>query len=226
MQSPAKYRTMAAMPKRLRRLLTALVLGAIATLLLTFLPMTLVDRGHGAQIRQVYRGEFGWFHARDHAFGLEWSNLQLMQTTLSTPLFDGELPGWAEPPAPPYPKVEWFRVGTLATGWPLRTIAYRWTVSSMTRLFPMAAELDDQDTSIVYAAESVLTGSRGGGPDERQVLWVGVGANVVIFTVVLLGLLTLAGRVRGLGAGNRVGQNAPMERHSAGKSGSNTSTKM
>lgn len=181
MQSHAKYRTMRDMQKPLNMAIASLVIGLLTTVVMTIVPLFRADRGHGAQITQIYRGEWGWYRATDHAFGLDWSNLGLMQTTLTSPLFDGDLPAWAEPPAPPYPKVPYFRVGTLAAGWPLRTVVFRWIVSDPKQRFPIAAEVDDQDTSLGFAAENVLEGSRGGFPHERRVLWQGITLNTVVY---------------------------------------------
>lgn len=181
MQSRAKYRTMLDMQKPLHTAIASLVIGLLTTVAMTVVPLLRADRGHGAQITQIYRGEWGWYRATDHAFGLDWSNLGLMQTTLTSPLFDGDIPAWAEPPQPPYPKVPYFRVGTLAAGWPLRTVAFRWMVSDPKQRFPIAAEVDDQDTSLGFAAENVLEGSRGGFPHERRILWQGIAVNAAIY---------------------------------------------
>ena len=121
MQSRPKYRRMRGMLRLRwsaspRRLAIALVIGAVATAATTRLPLHLVDRGHGGQIRTVHRGVHAWWHARDHAWGLRWSNLQLIDPPLSTPVWEGELHGWEEPPAPPYPAAQIYRVGTLASG--------------------------------------------------------------------------------------------------------------
>jgi hypothetical protein len=53
------------------------------------------------------------------------------------------------------------------------------------------AELDDQDTSIYYAAEDFMKGNRGGGPDEVAVIWSGAVANAAIYAAaawVLIGV--------------------------------------
>ncbi len=204
---------MTIMPKPLRRLCIALTIGVLATVVMTIYPLMAVDRGNKAKITSIYRGEYGWFNARDFAFGLEWSGLSLMTTTLSTPLYDGELPSWSEPPPPPYPKEAQFRLGALASGWPCRTIAFRWTewneASRPKKSFPAIAEYDDQDTSISYAAEDVLAKTRSGGPHETTVLLGGVIANVVIYAAVVIGPVGLLMR---------------FARYSAGKSGSKTST--
>jgi hypothetical protein len=174
----------------------AVVFGVIATALMTYVPLQQVDRGRGAQIRQIYRGEYAWVNARDEAFGLAWSNLQLSPTRMTTPITDGDLPGWAEPPPPPYPDVQFLRIGTLASGWPLPIVAFRWTVTTTKRNFPIHAELDDGNTSISHAAESVLTGGRGGAPEERRILWVGALANVAIFAAAAFVVLTVVARVK------------------------------
>lgn len=200
MQSRRKYRTMANMLKlewsaSPRRLVVALVIGLAATALSTWLPMYMVERGNGAQTRTVHRGVHGWWHARDRVFGLRWSNLMLIDPPLSSPVWEGELDAWEEPPPPPYPtEVQFLRIGTLAAGWPLPAISMRWTVTAMNRSFPVPAELDDADTSIVYAAESALTGNRGGGPDEVRVLWFGAIFNVVFYGAVVVGPIGLARR--------------------------------
>jgi hypothetical protein len=115
---------------------------------------------------------------------------------MTTPITDGDLPGWAEPPPPPYPDVQFLRIGTLASGWPLPTVAFRWTVTTTKRNFPIHAELDDGNTSISHAAESVLTGGRGGAPEERRILWVGALANVAIFAAAAFVVLTVVARVK------------------------------
>jgi len=204
MQSRGKYRRMRVMSTPLPRATTSLglhavaavVFGVIATALMTYVPLQQVDRGRGAQIRQIYRGEYAWVNARDEAFGLAWSNLQLSPTRMTTPITDGDLPGWAEPPPPPYPDVQFLRIGTLASGWPLPIVAFRWTVTTTKRNFPIHAELDDGNTSISHAAESVLTGGRGGAPEERRILWVGALANVAIFAAAAFVVLTVVARVK------------------------------
>lgn len=199
MQSRGKYRRMRAMSTPAPHSTTSLALhaavavvfGIIATVLMTYIPLQRVDRGEGAKIRQIYRGEYAWVNAQDRALGLAWSNLQLMPTRMTTPLLDGELPAWAEPPPPPYPDVQFLRIGTLAVGWPLPTVAFRWTVTTTKRNFPIHAELDDGNTSISHAAESVLTGGRGGAPEERRVLWVGALTNLAIFATAAFAILRL-----------------------------------
>lgn len=212
MQSPPKYRTMASMPKVISRLGIALGLGVLATIAMTIYPLAAIDRGNTAKITTVYRGNHGWYHARDYAFGLEWSNLSLMSTTLSTPLFDGELPSWGEPPPPPYPQtpqIPLYRLASLATGWPMRTMVFHWSVSSMTQSFPQQAERDDQNTSISNASEEVLGKRQSGGPYSSQVLWIGVVMNIAIYAAVVVGPIGLLLR---------------FARYSAGKSGKSTST--
>lgn len=177
------------------RLAIALAIGVAATALSTWLPIYMVERGNGAEVRTVHRGVHGWWHARDHVFGLRWSNLMLIDPPLSTPLWEGEMWGWEEPPPPPYPAdVQFLRIGTLASGWPLPALSMRWTVTKADRSFPVPAELDDADTSIAYAAESALTESRGGGPDEVRVLWLGAIFNVIFYAAVVAGPVALARR--------------------------------
>lgn len=181
--------------RRAIRIAVALAVGVVATAVSTFMPIYLVERGRGAKVETIHRGVHGWWHARDQVFGLRWSNLMLIDPPLSTPVWDGELHGWEEPPPPPYPTdVQFLRIGTLASGWPLPAVSMRWTVTSTTRSFPVPAEVDDQDTSIAYAAESALTGSRGGGPDEVRVLWVGAVFNVIFYGAVVIGPVRLARR--------------------------------
>jgi len=150
--------------------LSAAAFGAAGTALGTLAPLLLVDRGAGARLGTICRGTSVWFHARDEAPGLRWSNLQRQPTSLASPLVDGVLPSWAEPPPPPYPTTDFLRIGTLAIGWPLPTLVLRWTVTDPKQLFPVAAQLDDQDTSVAYAAS------------EWWIHWPGVLANLVIFS--------------------------------------------
>ena len=201
---------------RVIRIAVALVVGLAAAAVSTYLPMYMVERGGGATIGTIHRGVHGWWHARDRVFGLRWSNLMLIDPPLSTPLWDGEVSGWEEPPPPPYPAAQFLRIGTLAAGWPLPALRMRWTVTSMTRSFPVPAELDDADTSIVYAAESALTGTRGGGPEQVEVLWIGAVFNVVFYAAVVVGPVGLLRRaLRG---------DFRRPAHSAGSSGSSTIT--
>jgi hypothetical protein len=179
----------------LRRLSIALVLGVVAMAGMTYLPMHLVHRGKGASVRQVRRGVHEWWHARDAVFGVRWSNLMLNDQPLSIPMWDGEMHGWEEPPPPPYPVAQFVRIGTLAVGWPLPTVAMRWTVTSTNQSFPVPAELDDADTSLPYAVESATTGRRGGKPQEIRLLWMGIAFNTVFYGAVLVGPLALARRL-------------------------------
>ncbi len=176
------------------RLTIALCVGVAATAFSAFLSLYMVERGQGARISTVHRGLYGWWNARDSVTGAHWSNLQLMDTPLGTPLYEGELAPWEEPPPPPYPQAQYLRIGTLSVGWPRPVLAMRWTVTSLTRSFPVPAELDDGDTSIAYAAESALTGNRGGGPDETTLIWSGIAIDVVLFAAVVVGPIALARR--------------------------------
>ncbi|MEY4822243.1 MAG: hypothetical protein RLY72_1895 [Planctomycetota bacterium] len=180
---------------RIIRFVVALVIGVAATSISAYWPLYMVERGGGARITTVYRGLYGWWNARDSVIGLHWSNLQLLENPLNAPVFEGELAPWEEPPPPPYPQAQFLRIGTLSAGWPRPVIAMRWTVTSRTRNFPVPAELDDADTSIVYAAESALTGSRGGGPDEFHLLWQGIAIDVVFFGAIVVGPIALLRRL-------------------------------
>lgn len=200
MQSRPKYRRMRRMLRldwsaSPRRVAIALVVGVLATAVTARLPLHLVDRGHGGRIRTIHRGTHGWWHARDYAWGLRWSNLQLIDPPLSTPVWDGELHGWEEPPPPPYPEAQFFRVGTLASGWPLPVLRMRWTETDLRRPFPVPAELDDGDVSIWNATDSALHGSRGGPPKEKGILWFGAVANTIFYAAVLVGPVALLRRV-------------------------------
>lgn len=186
---------MRAMKTLLLRTLLAAVVGAAATGAMTYLPIYLVDRGQGARITTIYRGTDGWYNARDEVFGLRWSNLQLIDQPLTSPIDEGELPAWAEPPPPPHPEGPLLRVGTLASGWPFPVIRARWSIATLDRNFPVGAELDDQDTSIYYAAEDFMKGNRAGGPDEVTVLWGGALANFAIYATAAWVLLGLRARV-------------------------------
>ncbi|RLS65798.1 MAG: hypothetical protein DWH97_05715 [Planctomycetota bacterium] len=152
---------------RVTRLIIACVAASLVTTGLTVIPPWWHERGSGAQITQIFRGHHGWWSARDEVFAMRWSNLQLMQETLGSPIDAGELPAWAEPPPPPYPQSDFYRVATLAVGWPFPTRTFRWVAPSHEHNFPIAAELDDADTSIVYAAEDARTHVRAGGPTQR-----------------------------------------------------------
>jgi len=196
-----------------RRLAIALVVGVVATAVTARLPMHLVDRGRGGEIRAVHRGLHAWWHARDHAWGLRWSNLQLIDPPLSSPVWDGEMHGWEEPPPPPYPEAQVYRVGTLASGWPLPVLRMRWSETDLRRPFPVPAELDDGDVSIWNATDSALHGSRGGPPKERIVLWTGAVFNTVFYAGVLVGPVALARRALRSGLARR----APLQPHSAGR---------
>jgi hypothetical protein len=69
-------------------------------------------------------------------------------------------------------------------------------VTTTKRNFPIHAELDDGNTSISHAAESVLTGGRGGAPEERRIVWAGALANVAIFAAAAFVVLTVVARVK------------------------------
>ncbi len=178
------------------RLLIALAVGVAATAAGVWIPLLRLERGQGGRITTVYRGTSGWFNARDEALGLRWSNLQRMEASLSSPLDEGDLPAWAEPPPPPYPESPMLRIGTLAAGWPLPAWRMRWIVSRLDQNFPMPAEVDDQDSSIVNAAEDAMRGNRAGGPTERGILWPGALGNTALFAALMLGLLALRDAAR------------------------------
>ncbi len=170
-------------------------IGLLATLACAFLPPLFIERGNGARITTIHRGVHGWWNSRDAVFGMWWSNLQLMDETLSSPIVDGELPAWAEPPPPPYPEGPIYRVATLALGFPQPILSLRWTVSTTKQNFPMPAALDDQDTSIVYAAEDFLQRNRAGGPGERRILWGGVLVDTACFAACAWAMIARARRV-------------------------------
>ena len=182
---------MRGMKKHILRAVVALIAGAVAVGAMTFLPIHQVHRGHGARITTIFRGTHVWANARDEAFGLAWSNLQLLDQQLLSPVREGELPAWAEPPPPPYPDGALLRIGTLASGWPFPALRMRWTVTTTGQNFPVPAELDDQDTSIAYAAEDFTKGNRGGGPQEIAVLWRGALANLGLYATTVWVLLSL-----------------------------------
>lgn len=186
---------MRAMKTLLVRGVLPLLVAAIATAVMAYLPIYLVDRGQGARISTIYRGTDAWFIARDESFGLWWSNLQLIDQPLTTPITEGEVPAWAEPPPPPHPQGPLLRIGTLASGWPFPAMRARWSIVTLDRNFPVGAELDDQDTSIAYAAEDFMKGNRAGGPDEVTVLWRGALANLAIYAVAAWALLALRARL-------------------------------
>ncbi|MEY3142587.1 MAG: hypothetical protein RLY21_1080 [Planctomycetota bacterium] len=186
---------MRAMKTLLLRGVLPLLVGAAATAAMAYLPIYLVDRGQGARITTIYRGTESWFNARDEAFGLHWSNLQLVDQPLSSPITEGELPAWAEPPPPPHPEGPLVRIGTLASGWPFPVVRARWSIATLDRNFPVGAELDDQDTSIYYAAEDFVKGNRAGGPDEVTILWGGALANFAIFALAVSVLIDLRIRI-------------------------------
>lgn len=178
------------------RLAIALAVGVAATAAGVWIPLLRLERGQGGRITTIYRGTDGWFNARDEVLGLRWSNLQRMEIPLNSPLDEGELPGWAEPPPPPYADTPMLRIGTLAAGWPLPAWRMRWVVSRLDQNFPMPAEVDDQDTSIVNAAEDAIRGTRAGGPSERGILWPGALGNTALFAALMLGFLALRDGMR------------------------------
>lgn len=177
------------------RMAVALAIGMAATALTTLVPLWWHERGHEAVRTSIYRGDTGWVYASDAVFAVRWANLQLLPERLLTPLDAGELPSWAEPPPPPYPATDLFRVATLAVGWPLPAVRARWVADDYAHAFPVPAEVDEGDTSLVYAAEDLLTGNRSGGPDEVGALWPGVAFNVLFFAAVWTGPVRLAIRV-------------------------------
>lgn len=164
------------------RLAIAVALGLIATAATSVLPMLLLNRGAGCRLTTVFRGTDGWFVARDEVFGLRWVNLQHMSMQLLSPVEVGALPSWAEPPPGPHRTHELLRVATLASGWPEPSYRFRWVIEGDRQNFPMPAEHDDQDTSIIYAVEDALRGNRGGGPSEQGVLWPGALLNTTLYS--------------------------------------------
>lgn len=178
----------------LLRVALAVATGTVATVAMTLIPLLLVERGRGCTVGNVFRGVTGWFVARDEVFGVHWVNLQLMPERLLAPVQVGELPAWAEPPSGPYPIDDLYRVATLAAGWPLPSCRFRWIVVGKDQAFPMAAEADDQDTSISYAAEDLFRGNRAGGPTETTVLWRGALPNLVLYSGLAYLFLAWRGR--------------------------------
>lgn len=203
MQSRRKYRRMRRMLRLQwsaspRRLAIALVIGVLATAATARLPLHLVDRGHGGRIEAVHRGVHPWWLARDHAWGLRWSNLQLIEPPLSSPVWLGDMHAWEEPPSPPYPDTPVFRVATLASGWPMPVLWMRWIEADVRRPFPLPAEIDEGSGSIWTATESVLHGGRGGPPEEKRILWLGAGVNTILYAAIAAGPIALIRRaIRG-----------------------------
>lgn len=177
------------------RIAIALAVGLAATVGTTLVPLWWHERGHEAVRTSIYRGDTGWVYASDGVFAVRWANLQLLPERLLTPLDAGDLPAWAEPPPPPYPDTDLFRVATLAAGWPRPVLCARWVASDYTHAFPVPAEVDEGDTSLVYAAEDLLRGNRAGGPTELGVLWPGLAIDVLFFAAVWTGPVRLAIRV-------------------------------
>lgn len=179
----------------LARVAVALAIGAAATVATTLVPLWWHERGHEAVRTSIYRGDTGWVYASDAVFALRWANLQLLPERLLTPLDAGELPAWAEPPPPPYPDTDLLRVATLAVGWPMPVLRARWVAADYTHAFPVPAEVDEGDTSIVYAAEDLLHRNRAGGPGEVGVLGPGLALNLLFFAAVWSGPVRLLIRV-------------------------------
>jgi hypothetical protein len=186
---------MRAMKKHLLRAVVASIAGAVATVAMTYLPIHQVNRGQGARQATIFRGEHVWASARDEVFGVRWSNLWLHDERLLSPVSDGELPSWAEPPPGPYPDGVMYRVGTLASGWPFPSLRARWIVTDVSRNFPVRADVDDQDTSIFYAADDFVNGNRGGGPTEVGILWKGALADFAIYAAAAWLLLGVRARL-------------------------------
>jgi hypothetical protein len=188
------------------RLAFALAVGIAATAATTLVPLWWHERGHGVQSTAIYRGQFGWIFAHDEVFSVRWTNLQLLPERLLNPLDAGDIPAWAEPPAPPYPETDLFRVATLAAGWPFPWLRARWVAAEYTHSFPVPAEIDEGDTSLVYATEDLLHGTRAGGPTETGILWPGLALDVAIFAAIWIGPVRLAWRAvrRARGAGAEV----------------------
>ena len=183
------------MKKHLLRAVVASIAGAVATVAMTYLPIHQVNRGQGARQATIFRGEHVWANARDEVFGVRWSNLRLLDERLLSPVSDGEVPEWAEPPHGPNPDGVMYRVGTLAAGWPFPSLQARWIVTDRERKFPVPADLDDQDTSIYYAADDFVNGNRGGGPTEVGILWKGALADFAIYAAAAWLLLGVRARL-------------------------------
>ncbi len=134
-------------------------------------------RGSGAQVSSVIRCGYQWYAARDAVFGAEWVNLQPSAALRSKELIDGDLPDWAEPSAPTDP-MERLRIGTLAVGWPVPWVVWKFETSSPKDLFPPFAEIDDQDTSLPNACE-VLRGVRPGPVPQWEFLPGGIFVTII-----------------------------------------------
>lgn len=192
---------------RVVRISGALAVGAVATVISVFAPLATVERGRGAICWTIHRGHHLWFVAADEVPGLRWWNLQLSEQPLLNEFHDGEVAPWAEPPTEPPVPVHLLRIAQLGAGWPEPALRIRWTVDTPKQAFPMPAEIDDQDTSIVYAAEAFL-GMRPGGPAERTILWRGALIDTVFF-----GALSLVA----LGVVRQVAAWRARRRHSTGR---------
>ena len=146
--------------------------------------------------------------ARDELPGVDWINIERVAQPSMNPSLDAPIvPAWAEMPAAfrdPSAAGVLPRVGTLAVGWPSLAIARQWVEPDPTRGFIPAVENDDDGSSTAKAAARFF----GQHPTSSViVLWPGLIANLVVFTLLALPVVLLF-----------------RWRHSAGKRGMSTIT--
>jgi hypothetical protein len=130
--------------------------------------------------------------ARDQLPGVDWINIERVAQPSTNASLDAPIvPAWAEMPAAfrdPSATGVLPRVGTLAVGWPSLAIARQWVEPDPTRGFIPAVENDDDGSSTAKAAARFF----GQHPTSSViVLWPGLIANLVVFTLLALPVVLL-----------------------------------
>lgn len=174
----------------LPRLLLAALLGAITAA--AIVPVTWWSM-KGLPITDdffVVRGPQVWTGLGRRNAVVRWINLESVARLVNERAPDGELPDWAEPPAPEDERT--VRFGAVAAGWPLPVLTAHWTAIQLTEYFPPLASNEDSG----FAPRDALTRVFNGDP-HATVRWH-VGAFAANAGALAIGWFVLIELVRAL----------------------------
>jgi hypothetical protein len=99
----------------------------------------------------VVRGAHVWTGLERRSAVVRWINLESVARLVNDRAPEGELPAWAEPPAPADERT--VRFGAVAAGWPLPVVTGTWTAIQLTEYFPPLASNEDSG----FAPRDALT---------------------------------------------------------------------